>query len=183
MSSTLPFDEIAPNDPRIAAVRVADLVAYFTIREWTQSALTSQAQIFETPHAVSRGTPAVIALPLRDRTATHAVRVAEALNLVCALEGRPLDAVLLDVLRAGGAPGYIHARETVRGTLLDIGADRAGLVALRALIDQALATDAERSELPETALRGPTGANLTVRVQRLGDERAQGRSTEERGKQ
>jgi len=164
-------------------VRVADLVAYFTVREWTQSALTSQAQVFEAPHAVSRGTPAVIALPLRDGTATHAVRVAEALNLICALERRPLDAVLLDVLRAGGAPGYIHARETVRGTLLDIGADRAGLVALRALIDQALATDAERSELPETALRGPKGANLTVRVQRLGDERAQSLSTEERGKQ
>lgn len=183
MSSTLPFDEIAPNDPRIAAVRVADLVAYFTIREWTQSALTSQAQVFEAPHAVSRGTPAVIALPLRDGTATHAVRVAEALNLICALERRPVDAVLLDVLRAGGALGYIHARETVSGTLLDIGADRAGLVALRALIDQALAADAERSERAEMALRGSSGAHFTVRVQRLGDELAQGLSTEQWGKQ
>lgn len=182
MSSTPPFDEIAPNDPRIATVRVADLVAYFTIREWTQSALTSQAQVFEAPHAVSRGTPAVIALPLRDGTATHAVRVAEALNLICALERRLLDAVLLDVLRAGGAPGYIHARETIRGTLLDIVADRAGLVALRALIDQALAADVERPGLPETVLRGPKGVNIKVRVRRPGDELAQSLSTEQWGK-
>ena len=182
MSSTPPFDEIAPNDPRIAAVRVADLVIYFTVREWTQSALTSQAQVFEAPHAVSRGTPAVIALPLRDGTATHAVRVAEALNLICALERRPLDAVLLDVLRAGGAPGYIHARETIRGTLLDIVADRAGLVALRALIDQALTADVERPGLPETVLREPKGVNIKVRVRQPGDELAQSLSTEQWGK-
>lgn len=165
---------VLPGDPRIALVRIADLVAYLTSHRWIVSS-TTIVQTITSPDGAD-----MLILPIREDSPMCADRVVETINVLCVWERRSIEAVVCDVMEAGGARrviGVQQADDKLSGRLMIINADRAGLVALRGLIDAALG----QTGVPAAALRDEHGASLSIQVQRWADEFTQALVGEDHG--
>jgi hypothetical protein len=90
-------------DPRVNAVQVADLRAYFRGRGW-ELRPNPNANLLRFERPADRGEPAVLqVVPASEQLADYRQRVTELITTLSELEDRHPVAVLEEILAAGGA--------------------------------------------------------------------------------
>lgn len=156
---------LSSQDPRLLALRWTDLLAYLTLKGWTERyvGLYPHIRQFVPPDAADTERDMVRVFVDGD---AWPAQLAEALSIIAGYEQQGYDALIDDILGAAGLRAVVKVIPAAREQTTIVVADRAGLLALHRLVLAALASPEGRAE---TTVATAEGAVQTLRIHRGGD--------------